>query len=561
MVTNYLLFLTSYFLIVLSVIGHGVLAIKFTKTNVSTDDIGFVGLVGIFFLILYSYLTHFFIEHDYLHNIIFIIIGLVSVYYFKFKILTKKNLIFLFLIFSIIFVAFIIFKTHDDFGYYHFPYSYYLNKFSMIIGIGPLNHGFKTPSSIFYLNSLFYLPHLDYYLYHMGSILVLGFSNIILVSNIKKYLDQKDNNNFFFLNLLAFIFINIFFYRIAEHGTDRSAQILIFLFFIYILSLREHYEKFDNILPKLIILLSLIISLKSFYILYFIFIIPFIYYILKDNKAYLIDKIFRNPMLYFSILLGACVMLVYFFNTGCLLYPVQQTCISGIEWGIPKSEVSALNTHYQWWSKAGGGPGYSHEIEKELYIQNLNWLSNWIDKYFFNKMSDFLLSLVFISIVLVIIFRSKKKKLINKNFKINLFYYFCIILLLVEWFYNHPSLRYGGFVIFALIFFIPLSHLLSKYEISQNFGLKIMIIFFLVSSIFIGRNVDRIFYEQNFYKANFKQNMFFFTDKKYFSIDTKLKNLFKIYNNCDLNINTCSNNEDFIIKKVYGKMILIRVRN
>ena len=561
MVTNYLLFLTSYFLIVLSVIGHGVLAIKFTKTNVSTDDIGFVGLVGIFFLILYSYLTHFFIEHDYLHNIIFIIIGLISVYYFKFKILTKKNLIFLFLIFSIIFVAFIIFKTHDDFGYYHFPYSYYLNKFSMIIGIGPLNHGFKTPSSIFYLNSLFYLPHLDYYLYHMGSILVLGFSNIILVSNIKKYLDQKDNNNFFFLNLLAFIFINIFFYRIAEHGTDRSAQILIFLFFIYILSLREHYEKFDNILPKLIILLSLIISLKSFYILYFIFIIPFIYYILKDNKAYLIDKIFRNPMLYFSILLGACVMLVYFFNTGCLLYPVQQTCISGIEWGIPKSEVSALNTHYQWWSKAGGGPGYSHEIEKELYIQNLNWLSNWIDKYFFNKMSDFLLSLVFISIVLVIIFRSKKKKLINKNFKINLFYYFCIILLLVEWFYNHPSLRYGGFVIFALIFFIPLSHLLSKYEISQNFGLKIMIIFFLVSSIFIGRNVDRIFYEQNFYKANFKQNMFFFTDKKYFSIDTKLKNLFKIYNNCDLNINTCSNNEDFIIKKVYGKMILIRVRN
>ena len=561
MVTNYLLFLTSYFLIVLSVIGHGVLAIKFTKTNVSTDDIGFVGLVGIFFLILYSYLTHFFIEHDYLHNIIFIIIGLVSVYYFKFKILTKKNLIFLFLIFSIIFVAFIIFKTHDDFGYYHFPYSYYLNKFSMIIGIGPLNHGFKTPSSIFYLNSLFYLPHLDYYLYHMGSILVLGFSNIILVSNIKKYLDQKDNNNFFFLNLLAFIFINIFFYRIAEHGTDRSAQILIFLFFIYILSLREHYEKFDNILPKLIILLSLIISLKSFYILYFIFIIPFIYYILKDNKAYLIDKIFRNPILYFSILLGACVMLVYFFNTGCLLYPVQQTCISGIEWGIPKSEVSGLNTHYQWWSKAGGGPGYSHEIEKELYIQNLNWLSNWIDKYFFNKMSDFLLSLVFISIVLVIIFRSKKKKLINKNFKINLFYYFCIILLLVEWFYNHPSLRYGGFVIFALIFFIPLSHLLSKYEISQNFGFKIMIIFFLVSSIFIGRNVDRIFYEQNFYKANFKQNMFFFTDKKYFSIDTKLKNLFKIYNNCDLNINTCSNNEDFIIKKVYGKMILIRVRN
>ena len=101
-----------------------------------------------------------FISHDYLHNIVFIIIGLVSIYYFRSKILTKRNLIFLFSIFSVIYIAFIIFKTHDDFGYYHFPYSYYLNKFSMIVGTGLLNHGFRTPSAIFDLNSLVYLPYL-----------------------------------------------------------------------------------------------------------------------------------------------------------------------------------------------------------------------------------------------------------------------------------------------------------------------------------------------------------------------------------------------------------------
>ncbi len=560
MVSNYLIFLLSYFLIVLSVIGNGILAIKLTKTKVSFDEIGFVGLVGIFFLILYSYITHFFISHGYLHNIIFIIIGLISIYYFRSKIISKKNFIFLFSIFLVIFLAFVIFKTHDDFGYYHFPYSYYLNKFSMIIGIGPLNHGFRTPSSIFYLNSLFYLPYLDYYLYHMGAILVLGFSNIILISNIKRCFDQKDNSQFFFLNLLAFIFINVFFYRISEHGTDRSAQILIFIFFIYILSLREHYGNFENILTKLLVLLSIIVSLKSFYILYLIFTIPFIYYIVKDDKVYLINKIFKNPILYFSILMGICVILVYFFNTGCLLYPVQQTCIAGIEWGIPKSEVSALNTHYQWWSKAGGGPGYSHEMEKELYIQNFNWLSNWIDKYFFNKMSDFLLGLSFVSVISILIFKSKKKDL-KKNFNNNLIYYYLIILLFVEWFYNHPSLRYGGYIIFALIFFVPLSHLLSKYEISKNFSSKLITLIFLVISIFIGRNIDRIIYEKNFYKANFKQNMFFFTDEKHFRIDNKLKDLSKIYNNCNPKINNCSNNQDFIIKNGYGKMILIKIRN
>ncbi len=561
MVSNYLIFLLSYFLIVFSVVGHGVLAIKFTKTNLSIDEIGFVGLVGIFFLILYSYITHFFVSHGYLHNIVFITVGLLSAYYFRSKILTKINLIFLFSIFSIIFLAFVIFKTHDDFGYYHFPYSYYLNKFSMIIGIGPLNHGFRTPSSIFYLNSLFYLPYLEYYLYHMGAVLILGFSNIILISNIKKYLDQKENNQFFFLNLLAFIFINVFFYRIAEHGTDRSAQILIFLFFIYILSLRGSYENFDYILPKLIVLLSIIVSLKSFYILYFIFILPLIYYTVKDGKVYLIYKIFKNPILYFSIAMGVCVILVYLFNTGCLLYPVQQTCISGVEWGIPKSEVSALNTHYQWWSKAGGAPGYSHEMEKDLYIQNFNWLSNWIDRYFFNKMSDFLLALSFLSIVSIIIFKSKKKNLKSKNFSNNFFYYSLLILLLIEWFFNHPTLRYGGYIIFALIFFIPLSHLMSKYEISKSFRFKLIILFFLVTSIFVGRNIDRIVYEQNFYKANFKQNMFFFTNQNHFRIDTKLKELSRIYLKCNQNINECSDNKDFIIKKSYGKMTLIRIKN
>ena len=121
MVTNYLIFLTTYFLIVLSVVGHGVLAIRFTKTNVSIEEIGFVGLVGIFFLIFYSYVTHFFVSHGYLHNIIFIIIGLISIYYYRTKILTKKNFVFLFSIFFVIFLAFIIFKTHDDFSYYHFP--------------------------------------------------------------------------------------------------------------------------------------------------------------------------------------------------------------------------------------------------------------------------------------------------------------------------------------------------------------------------------------------------------------------------------------------------------
>ena len=257
------------------------------------------------------------------------------------------------------------------------------------------------------------------------------------------------------------------------------------------------------------VLLGLIVSLKSFYVLYFIFIIPFVYYLIKDDKAYLIYKILKHPIFYFSILMGICVVLVYFFNTGCLLYPLHQTCISGTEWVIPKSEVSALNTHYQWWSKAGGGPNYRHQMEPELYIQNFNWLSNWIDRYFFNKMSDFLFGLSFISVVFLLIFKSKKQHLRFKNFKNNLLYYCLILLLLIEWFLNHPSLRYGGYIIFSLILFVPLSYLISNCEISKNFKSKIIILFFLVISIFIIRNVDRIVYEKIFIRQILNKICFF----------------------------------------------------
>ena len=39
-------------------------------------------------------------------------------------------------------------------------------------------------------------------------------------------------------------------------------------------------------------------------------------------------------------------------------------------WSIPKDEVKLMSIHYEWWAKAGGGPGYVHVREIE-YIKTL----------------------------------------------------------------------------------------------------------------------------------------------------------------------------------------------
>ena len=171
---NLLIFLIFYFLIINSTIGYGYLISSVSRINFKHFEHSYLGLLGIFFLIIVSYTSHIFISHNYIHNFLILLIGLIYFLYFIFKNKKKINILKLKIFFLILFIAFITFKPHDDFSYYHFQYTYYLTQSDILIGVGNFNHGFRTPSSIFYLNSLFYLPIIKYFFFHMGSILIMG---------------------------------------------------------------------------------------------------------------------------------------------------------------------------------------------------------------------------------------------------------------------------------------------------------------------------------------------------------------------------------------------------
>ena len=73
----------------------------------------------------------------------------------------------------------------------------------------------------------------------------------------------------------------------------------------------------------------------------------------------------------------------------------------------------------------------------------------------------------------------------------------------MEWFLNHPALRYGGFTLIALSIFIPLSIFMES-RINSNFRFekKIVFLIFLCFSIFLLKNIDRIFKENEKYNYN-----------------------------------------------------------
>ena len=189
---NLAIFLLFYIIIITSIIGYGLLFKNILKKSV-VIELEYNLLGGLLFLIFLSFLTHFFLNHGYLHNTIILIFGIIFFvfYFFKNKKLFKKYFKYIFFIFGILVIALLAAKTHDDFPYYHFPYTYYLTQENLIVGVGSLVHAFRTPSSIFYLNSLFYLPIIEYFLFNMGAILIFGFSNLILIFKLKDDFNNK----------------------------------------------------------------------------------------------------------------------------------------------------------------------------------------------------------------------------------------------------------------------------------------------------------------------------------------------------------------------------------
>jgi len=556
MISNIYIFIIYYLFISLSVIGYGLIFFSFNKNLKISFNFGYAGLTGLLILCIYSYFSSFFYEHGSTHNLILIFIGFAYFVFFNLKKIDYHfKVMSLFLL--IYFVGILIYKSHDDFPYYHFQYTYYLTQMQSVIGIGNFNLGFRTPSSIFYLNSLFYLPIIKFYMFQMAAFLIFLYSNVVIISKLIQDNLNKKYNFLTFYYLLSFIFINIFFYRVAEHGTDRSAQILILILIGEILSFVNFKVKIEKQLSKLFLLIALIISLKAFYVLYIIFFSIILYKLVNSYKIKVIAHyILSNVYLYLFLVLFSLIIVVNFLNTGCLIYPVSMTCFDNNIWAISKSEVTVLNNWYELWSKAGANPNFRAD-NPETYIKKFNWLNNWINQYFFTKVSDFLLGLTVLTIVVFINFFPYEKNPIKYYKGRNITFTIVIMsILFVEWFYNHPSLRYGGYCLIASFLFVIFSLKIEKSKL-KFFNIKKRITYLIVFSliVFLGRNINRISKEYNQYGYNPIKNVLYRVEDANFVINGRMQNIIKSYNNCIKLEKNCNNNEKIGVKKISNKFI------
>ncbi len=496
-----------------SIIGYGIIFLKITNKEMLSLNIGYIGITGFFFISLISIFSSFFFAHNYSHNLILHGIGIIS--FLAFIDYKKRfyELKLLWLLILILWIGIYAYKNHDDFPYYHLTYALNLSENSFTVGTGHFSHGFRTFSSLFFFHSILYMPFIEFYLFHSGPFYILIFFNLIIIFELLKNYNNKKTDLLYFFSILSLLFINIAFYRIAEHGTDRSAQILLILIFILFFDISYIQMKKKEILLKTILLIILIFLSSSMKVIYYLYLllIPVIFFKKKLFQEFLVKK---NILIIFFVSISFFLNLtVNYLNTGCFLYPAEKTCVYQQDWSIKKKEVKRMSLHYEWWSKAGGGPGYVSEIEPEEYVKSFNWVKNWIERHFFNKVSDTLSGIIFISVFVTLIFKffSQLKTKINRRIFLG---YLIPLSFLLEWFLNHPSMRYGGYVLFAIPIFLFTAQLIEKYKISKKALNNLTIFFIFLSFIsYNTRNIIRIDKEASIYNYNVFKSPYFFVKK------------------------------------------------
>ena len=132
-----------------------------------------------------------------------------------------------------------------------------------------------------------------------------------------------------------------------------------------------------------------------------------------------------------------------------------------------------------------------------------------------------------------------------------------LLILFFEWFYKHPSLRYGGYQLVCLLLFIPFSEYLRK-KIIRNLRFKIYFIILLSFVIFFSRNLDRILDEEKKYDFNLLKTTNYRLTENNFRINNQLNNLLFEQDNCLKNTSKCNQGSEIYLTNIAGYKAIIK---
>ena len=463
-----------------SISGLGRLFTLTFKSNLFLDI-----FFGFIVISIVATLIHFFFPVNIKISLSLLIIGLISFFNkrnLNFIKINKNNLIFYFFIVLIFIPMFLSQKYHEDFGYYHLPYSLSFIENKIIFGLSNINNAYVYNSIWLNINSLFFI--------HTNNFNFLTLPNFIIYLSfvlfaINKIITKKKIHISDYYLVVVLLYFLLKFTRISEFGVDLSLSIYsilsIYFFLRYYEPDLENEKNFIFFCNVVFTLFAILIKLSSLPII----LLPLFLYISNFEKL----KLFIfNYKFYFIYLLCIFFVIQQFIYTGCFVFPSKFTCLD-VSWFSPefldlKKSLELINKNYS----------EVREIySKKEYLSNFNWFPYWIERNYVEILEH--LITIILPVILFILSLKKSKTEMRLIFKEKKFFIIFIFLNLFFWLSFSPVYRFAIHMFVTLMFVIFIDFLIVR-----KFSKKIFLSFLILCIVFsFSKNIKRIYEKKNIF--------------------------------------------------------------
>jgi len=364
-----------------------------------------------------------------------------------------NNFLYYFIIPAVLIVSSSTTNFHYDAGYYHLNHQNWLRESNLIIGMVNIFWPFGMSSISEYIYSFLWFDN-SFILLHFLTLYFIHFLFLFISSNI--FENKNSNLRAASLFLLIYSFLDNFglsggrngFPYIQGVGKQDIAVGVLFCF-VSLITLTFIKEKNINLLEfsLLTLVTFFIFELKVSGVVIFLIYFVLCYFIYK-NKIFEISKILFALLP--TIIFGIFWTLKSYLTTGCIIFPLNFTCINNFDWYISNSTKA-----YEEISTVSSLAFMEYFTERGLSFYD------WFNDFFFSSVYPDLalfyrsvylnfLACLFIIYILKTVFFEKEKS--NKNFNLFIFLYFTSSLLYLLFFGPIPRYAMGTMLTFVGIF-------------------------------------------------------------------------------------------------------------